>query len=140
MVNFYNFNAIEDEKLEFAVILSQYKDTYIFVKHKKRSTWEIPGGHRELEENISETAIRELKEETGAEIFQITPVCDYSVTSKDIIRYGRLFYSEVKVIGELPPYEIEKIDFFKKIPDKLTYPKIHPKLFEEILLRVKSNL
>lgn len=128
MVNFYNLNTIEDKKLEFAVILSYYKDKYIFVKHKERSTWEIPGGHREL------------KEETGAEIFRITPICDYSVTLKNVIRYGRLFYSEVEVVGELPPYEIGKIDFFKKIPENLTYPNIQPKLFEDILLRIKKDL
>jgi len=38
----------------------------VFCKHKDRDTFEFPGGHREKDEKIEETAKRELWEETGA--------------------------------------------------------------------------
>ena len=46
-VQFYEDNTIDDDKLEFAVILAKYQNKWIYCKHKERDTWEIPGGHRE---------------------------------------------------------------------------------------------
>ncbi len=59
----------EDSLLKYAVIIAVFEGKYVFVRHKERSTFEIPGGHREINENIEETARRELWEETGADKF-----------------------------------------------------------------------
>jgi 8-oxo-dGTP diphosphatase len=69
-VSFYNENEIQDELLKFAVIAARYQEKWIFCRHKERVTWEIPGGHREVGEDILDTARRELYEETGAIYFQ----------------------------------------------------------------------
>ena len=82
-VNFYELNTIEDNKLLFAVIMAKYNGHWIYVRHKERQMWEIPGGHREINENINDTASRELFEETGAKLFNITPVCIYSVDKEN---------------------------------------------------------
>ena len=79
-VNFYD--KIEDELLKFAVIISKHNGKWVFCKHKERNTYEIPGGHREPNEDILETARRELREETGALLFDIAPICVYSVVGK----------------------------------------------------------
>ena len=79
-VKFYD--AVNDELLKFAVIISQSNGKWVFCKHKERDTYEVPGGHREADENILETAKRELQEETGAVEFEIKPICVYSVTWK----------------------------------------------------------
>lgn len=44
-VQFYD--NIEDELLEFAVIVSKSNGKWVFCKHKERNTYEVPGGHRE---------------------------------------------------------------------------------------------
>ena len=80
-VNFYD--TVEDHLLKFAVIISRYQGKWVFCKHKDRSTYEIPGGHREPGESIAETAQRELQEETGAIQYALTPVCVYSVEGKN---------------------------------------------------------
>jgi 8-oxo-dGTP diphosphatase len=55
-VNFYGLNTIEDNKLLFAVIMTKFNGQWLYVRHKERQTWEIPGGHREENENINDTA------------------------------------------------------------------------------------
>ncbi|QUH26360.1 NUDIX hydrolase [Serpentinicella alkaliphila] len=128
LVKIYELGEIEDNKLEFAAISALYMNKYVFVKHKKRETWEIPGGRREKGETICETGKRELQEETGAEEFEIEEICDYSVTIADKTTYGRLFYSNIYKLGELPDLEIGEVELFDSVPNKLTYPKIQPLL------------
>lgn len=129
-VNFYN--TIEDELLKFAVIISKHNGLWVYCKHKNRHTWEIPGGHREANEDILDTAKRELWEETGAIDYDISPVCVYSVERNGTETYGMLYYAEVFDFETLPNLEIEKIDFFKEIPENLTYPIIQTKLIKRI--------
>lgn len=136
-VKFYD--TIEDELLEFAVILSQNQDKYVFCKHRERDTWEIPGGHREDGEDINETAKRELYEETGALEFSLEPVCVYSVTAHDKPgaeeSFGMLYFARItRFEGELHR-EIEQIIITDEMPKKWTYPNIQPKLMEEAMRR-----
>ncbi|NLY44579.1 MAG: NUDIX domain-containing protein [Tissierella sp.] len=132
-VNFYNLNTVENSRLKFAVIMARYKGKWIFVKHKLRSTWEIPGGHREKDEDINITASRELVEETGAKDFKMTPVCIYSVNRDGSDSFGQLFYAQVESLDELSGSEIGEIGLFDKLPENLTYPLIQPYLFDKIL-------
>ena len=139
-VNFYKLNKVEDNQLLYAVIMARYKGKWIFARHKERTTWEIPGGHREKSENINLTASRELVEETGAVDFSIMPVCIYSVDSIKNESFGQLFYAEVNNLGGLPDYEIGEIKLFDALPKSLTYPLIQPYLFkkvEEFYLQLK---
>lgn len=131
-VNFHDLNTIEDDKLQFAVIMARYQGKWIFVRHKERMTWEIPGGHRENNEDINFTASRELKEETGAKDFKITPVCIYSVNRDEAESFGQLFYSQVESLDELPDSEIGESQLFDTIPKNLTYPLIQPYLFSRV--------
>lgn len=132
-INFYELEEIENNKLLYAVIVAKYKEEWIFVKHKERDTWEVPGGHREVGENINDTASRELFEETGAVEYELKPICIYSVDSPDGKSFGQLFYGEIKKLGKLPESEIGEVSFFNTQPENLTYPLIQPFLFEKVL-------
>ncbi len=125
-VLFYKTNEIDESQLKYDVIVAKYMDKWIFCKNKTRK-WELPGGHRELDECILNTAKRELFEETGAKDFSIIPVCAYSISD-----YGMLYYAKIKELGNLLDSEIEKIDFFDDIPEDLSFPMFHPKYFCEI--------
>ena len=135
-VNFYE--QVSDELLKFAVIISKTDGKWVFCKHKERDTYEVSGGHREIGENILETAKRELKEETGAIDFTIEPICVYSVKGKTRINemideetFGMLFVADIiSFEGELHS-EIEEIIITEELVDKWTYPLIQPKLLEE---------
>lgn len=142
-INFYDLNTIEDSKLLFAVIMTRYKNQWIYVRHKDRQTLEIPGGHREENENINDTASRELFEETGATRFNMTPVCVYSVERDENINYtesyGQLFYSEVEELNSCLQFEISEIKLVDNIPDDLTYPLIQPFLHKRVLEFLKEQ-
>lgn len=131
-INFYELNSVEDKKLRFAVIMASYKGKWVFVRHKERETWEIPGGRRETGENISDTASRELVEETGAKDFSIVPLAIYSVDNGENESFGQLFYSEVKIFGMQLDHEIGEVKLYDRMPENLTYPLIQPYLFRKV--------
>lgn len=127
IVSFYD--AVDDDLLKFAVIISKANGKWVFCKHKERETYEIPGGHRELKEVILETAKRELQEETGAVDFSITPLCVYSVKNETEETFGMLYYADIFSFAEIHS-EIEKILITNDLIDNWTYPLIQPKLIE----------
>ena len=63
----------------------------------------------------------------------------YTVTVNNKTNYGKLFYSEVKEMSQNLEYEIEKIQLFDDIPDKLTYPEIQPYLYKYIVSKINRN-
>ena len=132
-VNFYE--NVNDELLKFAVIIAKTEGKWVFCKHRERDTYEIPGGHREAGEDISDTARRELREETGAVDFEITPICVYSVTAEDNFggeeTFGMLYFADIKTFDNELQFEIEKILITENLVDNWTYPLIQPKLIEE---------
>ena len=83
MIEVKFYDEVSDEKLKFAVILTKTNGKWVFCKHKERMTYEVPGGRRESGESILHTAMRELYEETGALLIDITPVCVYSVVRNE---------------------------------------------------------
>ena len=132
-INFYD--TVDDAKLKFAVIVARKDGKWIFCKHKERSTYECPGGHREVGEDIRDTAVRELYEETGATDFDLKPICVYSVTAEDNFdgeeTFGMLYYADVRALEKDLHSEIEKIIIVEDLPTEWTYPEIQPILLAE---------
>ena len=132
MVEVKFYDQVADELLKFAVIIAKTEGKWVFCKHKARSTYEVPGGHREVGETILDAAKRELKEETGAVDFEIRPVCVYSVKGKTRINkqeddesFGMLFVAEITSFEELHS-EIETILITDTLVENWTYPQIQP--------------
>ena len=133
------YKKADGELLQFSVMAAKYLGRWVLCKHKERSTWEFPGGHREAGETIEAAAVRELYEETGAAEYRMVPVSVYSVTDqaqsgeKQAESFGMLFSAEISRFDQLPPtFEMEKIECFEKPPDNWTYPEIQPLLFQHL--------
>ena len=134
VVRFYDPDFVPAGSLTYSVISARFNDRWIFVRHRDRSTWEISGGHIEDGESSDETAFRELKEETGAREFDLNCVATYSVEKEGGTGYGRLYFAEVSLLGDVPDvYEISEIQLSDHLPENLTYPDIQPFLFRRII-------
>ncbi|GFZ30013.1 DNA mismatch repair protein MutT [Clostridium zeae] len=133
---------MNDNMFLCAVIVPRYEGKWVFVRQKGKKTWELPGGTHEINETITETAERELFEETGAKKFRLFPICISSVNINNRKSYGLLFYSEISELGQLPNSEIEELKLFEELPENLTYPSIHNILFNkavEFSGHIKTN-
>lgn len=126
-VKFDEIGKVDEKEFTRAIIISRYKNKWVFCKHRERNTWEIPGGHIEKGEDWLTAAKRELFEETGALKAKIEPICVYSIS-----KYGLLCFAEIVELGALPESEIEKIEFFDDLPENLTYKGTHDKMFEKV--------
>ncbi|MFH0843526.1 MAG: NUDIX domain-containing protein [Bacteroidota bacterium] len=133
-VKFYDNDYMPARGLVYSVIAVRHNRQWIFVRHHDRSTWEIPGGHIEVNESPDDAARRELIEETGAEEFTLSCVATYSVEKSGNTRYGRLYFAEVTKLADLPSNsEIAETTLMDGLPGNLTYPDIQPVLFSRVL-------
>ena len=135
MVEVKFYDEVDDNLLKFAVIIAKSDNKWVFCKHQKRNTYEIPGGHREPGELIDDTAKRELYEETGATEYTLKRVCVYSVTAPDNFNgaetFGMLYFADILSFEKELHNEIEKIIITDRLVKDWTYPLIQPKLIEE---------
>ena len=121
-------------KFTYSVISARYLGKWIFVRHRKRTTWEIAGGHIEAGEEPHEAASRELIEETGARVFDIECIATYSVTIRKSTGWGRLYLAYVHEVGPIPDdSEIAEATLRETLPENLTHPDIQPFLFKRTL-------
>ena len=121
-------------------------DKVLIVKHKGGHT-SFPKGHREKGENLRETAIREVKEETGIDAEINSNVCFINtydprerISKKEKIFKDKVFkdvllFIGTKIGGELNPQleEVSLCDFFTKEEalEKLTY-QIDKEMLEKV--------
>lgn len=133
-VKIFDSDSESGGSILFSIIAARHKGKWLFVRHRERSTWEIPGGHVEEGEDPDATASRELHEETGATDFDIRYIATYSVSDGKHAGYGRLYLAEVRELGELPEgSEIAEVIMADALPQSLTHPLIQPLLFRHVL-------
>ena len=101
-INFYIPTEIEDRLFSFAVIAARYQGTWLLCRHHARDTWEMPGGKREPDESIEETARRKLLEECGVEDVHLRAVAAYSIMEGTQTRYGMLYFTEITQLHARP--------------------------------------
>jgi 8-oxo-dGTP diphosphatase len=126
--------------ISYVVMGVRHDGKWLFIRHRERGGFELPAGHPEENETTEAAAVRELMEETGAEVFELTPVCYYTVCADDGEKHGRLFFGYVTSFGEISDSEeVEGIVFSEKIPGTLSLPVVMKALFERLEEFNRSN-
>lgn len=121
---FHPPGQVDEKQIKYAVIAARYQGKWILCRHKDRTTWELPGGHREPGETPLEAARRELFEETGTIDADIQTVGVYK-----LFDYGLLCFAEVACLDPIPACsEIAEIRLFDSLPAELTYAGVHNQL------------
>ncbi len=139
-VKFFDPLYTPEIRLTYSVIAAKYGDGWLYVRHHKRKTWEIAGGHIENDETADEAASRELMEETGAVAFTIECVSTYSVLKNGETGFGRLYLAEISRLGPVPDTsEIAEVKIMDSLPANLTHPDIQPHLYKRILDHLKGK-
>lgn len=122
--------SIDESKLIYVVIAAREMGKWVFVRHRDRSTWEMPAGHIEKGESAKDTASRELQEETGAGNATLQSLCDYQVTVNGKTESGRLYGAEILDRASILEHEIGEVRLSSGLPSSLTYPEVQSMLFE----------
>lgn len=115
----------ELDNIEFVVMFTRYRDKWVFCWHRRRKSFEHPGGHVDAGETVLQAARRELYEESGITDCEMIPLWDYEQIWDDGIHKnnGRVFAAIAHSAGELPESEMEKTELFGTIPENYTYDR-----------------
>lgn len=84
-------------------VICTFEDKWLLTNHKERGL-EFPGGKVELDETAEQGAIREVKEETGGIVSQITYIGQYFVAGKREKIIKNVYYAEVKSLEKQQTY------------------------------------
>ncbi|NDL66480.1 NUDIX hydrolase [Anaerotalea alkaliphila] len=120
-------------RCSYAIIAASHRGRWLLVRHRERTTWELPAGHVEPGESPEEAAHRELREETGASRYRLHPVCPYGVEEAGEAGYGMLFYAEVEAMDGGLEHEIGETGLFDRLPQAMTYARIPPVMLTEVV-------
>ncbi|PWK11335.1 NUDIX domain-containing protein [Tumebacillus permanentifrigoris] len=101
----------------FVLVFAFYQGKLLLTRNKRRG-WEVPGGTREPHEWPIQTAVREVYEETGAELAALEPLGQYTVEMEGTPPFVKSIYvARVARLHELPSgFETDEVRLFAEPP------------------------
>lgn len=129
-----------------ATVIILNKDNEVLLVKYRNGTWGVPGGLMELEESVEEAAQREIKEEIGIEVHNLSLLGVYSgkqlftkLTNGDQYYNVVIAYITREYIGEVNPDkdEVFNAQFFNptELPDQIS-PLIRANINETVNIKL----
>lgn len=100
-------------------VVCQYQQQWLLTNHSTRG-WEFPGGKVEEGETPKEAAVREVLEETGGIVEDLTYIGQYKVASKEKTIIKNIYFSRVKDLVQRQSYlETKGPILLESFPDNI---------------------
>ncbi|UOQ46086.1 nucleoside triphosphatase YtkD [Halobacillus salinarum] len=100
-------------------VICRYQNKWLLTKHKDRG-FEFPGGKVEEGETPEEAAVREVKEETGGMVEELTYVGQYYVAGKGGTIIKNVYFAIISSLADQDHYfETYGPVLFERFPEKL---------------------
>lgn len=132
-VEFYSNDFREAGKITYVVVGARHRGEWLFVKSRKRGSYELPAGHTDSGESPADAAGRELMEETGAQKFIIECINTYSVKGSDNILWGKLYLADILEYGNIiDSVEIESVSKGSELEGNSAYREVQEILLEKL--------
>jgi len=99
------------------LVFAYHHGQLLLTRHKQRG-WEVPGGTREPGELPLQTVMREMQEETGAELDAVEPLGQYVIEQLDSARMVKTIYvARIRALHPLPTgFETAEIRLMQEAP------------------------
>ena len=115
-------------------VVTDDKDRVLLVKRRDNDLWTLPGGGMDLGESIVETAVREVKEDTGLDV-EVTGLIGVYTNPRHVIAYTdgevRQQFSlcfSTRLIGGQLHVDSESTDIAWTRPQDIESLSMHPSM------------
>ena len=115
-------------------VISDEQDRILLIKRRDNDLWALPGGGMDLGESIVETAVREVKEETGLDV-EVTGLIGVYTNPRHVMAYTdgevRQQFSlcfTTRLIGGQLQVDSESTDIAWTRPQDIESLSIHPSM------------
>jgi 8-oxo-dGTP diphosphatase len=98
----FSSNAFGQEA-KHVLVICKYLDDWLLTMHSVRGL-EFPGGKVEPGESLKEAAIREVYEETGGTLEDLTQIAEYRVADEKNTFVKAVFWGKIKSVHKMNSY------------------------------------
>ena len=112
----------KDTRTSCKVLIRNPEDKIFLVKITGMDLWDIPGGHSHPDEDFSEAAQREVKEETNLQLNDLTKIGEYDTN----VHYAdkHIFFTCDNYVGDIS-LQMNEVDDFRWVnPDEISQMKL----------------